>query len=286
MTKRLLPALLIAFFYLACGDLTSDVSGKLYKLPTEEMILLIRNQELPSLEGLIIKDKYGNQISTDSLMALQDADEYIPDLYVDAEGTIVEFRLRPMTPEDKQLMNDIHKYGRSSEIRVVDVDCTRQRALLELVEKRNREVRTHGITSDLQANRDNLEMVISIIEHCGMPTLEEVDSVHMATVWTIFQQAASQKYRKKYFKYLKSAAERGDLDPIEVAKLEDRILVADGQPQRYGTYLIDENSDTPWALYKLEAPEQVDARRAKVGLGPLSEELEPYGISFTVPQIQ
>lgn len=117
-----------------------------------------------------------------------------------------------------------------------------------------------------------------------MPTLEEVDSSHMQILWEVFQYAASQKYRKKYFHQLKAAAMRGDLNLYDVVSLEDRILASDGQPQRYGTYLTFDRETDAWQLYQLEAPEEVDARRRKVGLGPLRDSLAHQGLSFDVPQ--
>lgn len=130
------------------------------------------------------------------------------------------------------------------------------------------------------------EKVMSMLrDHQYPATLEEVDSLHMKAVWQIFQHAAGQKYRKKYFKQLKTAAHRGDLDPAEVAQMEDRILVADGQPQRYGTYLKYDWPSKTYELYEMEAPELVDSRRSEVGLGPICEFLKEYRVDFSIAQI-
>lgn len=263
----------------SCGDSIAE-QEPLSKLPSRDLITLIKDNQWPSLDSVRIKDMHGHLISVDSLKALQITGMYFADFYLNKAGKIVETRLRPITDEDKDLMNGNYPP------RIFEVDCSQQEILLEQVLKRDQEVRTNGIISDFNANRENLELVISVIERCGMPTLEEVDSLHMEAIWQIFQHAASQKYRKKYFKHLKSAARRGDLNPAEVANMEDRILVADGQPQRYGTYLIHDRDTRTLSLYDLEAPEKVDARRATVGLGPISEFLIEYGIEFQVPQIQ
>lgn len=66
------------------------------------------------------------------------------------------------------------------------------------------------------------------------------------------------------------AAARGDVDALEVAKLDDRIRVFEGRPQRYGTqYDWSADGDALELMIGVEEPDTVDARRAAVGLPPL-----------------
>lgn len=278
--KRLFLYVIWVLLLPACNGSAGD-DGPLYKLPAEDLVELIRNEQLPPLEVVTLRDGNGHLISADSLIALQQTGEYFADFFLNQEGDIVEARLRPITIEDRELLS-----GRSKRVRLHNIDCSRKKMLLQLVYHRHQQVIKKGILTDRDANQRNLETVISIIEMCGMPTREEVDSIHMDAIWQIFQHVAGQKYRKKYFKELKSAAGRGDLDPVAVARLEDRILAADGQPQLYGTYLTQDPQTEVWVLYDLEAPEQVDVRRMRVGMGPLSEELQQWGIDFAVQQHQ
>lgn len=285
-SRRFIILSVWALFWLGCNGLSSDEPANLHQLPIEELILMIKNGQLPSLESAKLKDEHGNTISSDSLITLQKTGNYFADFFLNDSAEIVEARIRAITEADKKLMNEVSRNGRSSQIKIWEVDCNQQKVLLEEVLIRDQQVRTNGIVSDFNANRDNLALVISIIEKCGMPTLEEVDSIHMEAVWQIFQHAADQKYRKKYFRALKSAAKRGDLNAGEVARMEDRILASDGQPQRYGTYIIQDLATNNWTLYELEAPERVDARRSEVGLGPLAEYLQGWQIPFSTPQIR
>lgn len=287
MFKRLPLLSVFLCLLLACGeDLSTEAVDPLHRMPDDDFIDLVRSNNFPALDSVVIRDMHYNIISRDSFEILQMAGLYFPELFVNDQGKIIEIRVRVTTDADQKLMDRLSGKSQSSEIRILEVDCRQQSILLEQVLERDSAVRANGITSDFEANRANLEVVISIIENCGMPTLEEVDSLHMEAVWQIFQHAASQKYRKKYFKHLKSAAGRGDLKASEVAKMEDRILVADGQPQRYGTYLHFDRATDAYELYDLEAPERVDARRAEVGLGPIREFLAGYGVDFAVAQIQ
>jgi predicted nucleic acid-binding Zn ribbon protein len=68
------------------------------------------------------------------------------------------------------------------------------------------------------------------------------------------------------------SAATGDVDPIHVAMLEDRIRTFSGLPQRYGTQF-------DWDEYgvmnprPIEDAEPVDERRRAIGLPPLAEKL-------------
>lgn len=269
---------------LTCLFSCREAPDKLYPLPYEELVARITNGQQPSFEKAVFKDEAGRVITVDSMMALKSSGKYIEDFFVNREGEIAEVRLRKITEKDKTLLKELGDDSRPKEVSIQDIDCSQQRKLLEQVGMRAYLVRKNGISSDFNANHENLQTVVSIIEKCGMPTLQEVDSSHMQALWEVFQYAAGQKFRKKYFYRLKKAAQQGDLDIAAVASLEDRILVADGQLQRYGTYLTHNWETDVWELYQLEAPDEVDARRATVGLGPLRDSLLRYGIDFAVPQ--
>ena len=59
-------------------------------------------------------------------------------------------------------------------------------------------------------------------------------------------------------------AKEGNVEPADIAYLEDRLLIMEGKPQIYGTQFrtIDGVSEP----FPIEDPEHVDERRASVGL--------------------
>jgi hypothetical protein len=71
---------------------------------------------------------------------------------------------------------------------------------------------------------------------------------------------------------LVQAAPAGDVDPAQVAMLEDRVRVHSGLPQRYGTQ-FDWGADGVLSPRPIEDPDGVEARRRAVGLPPLAETL-------------
>jgi len=58
----------------------------------------------------------------------------------------------------------------------------------------------------------------------------------LALWWAII---AAVDYQKRFLPQLEAAVSRGDIAPLYLAMLRDRIDVREGRPQRYGTQ-IDE----------------------------------------------
>jgi len=79
----------------------------------------------------------------------------------------------------------------------------------------------------------------------------------------------------QYQAYIAAALEprvaSGDTNPQNFAVLSDRVAVRAGRPQRYATQVECVNGE--WLAPKIEEPESLDARRARVGLPPYLEQL-------------
>ena len=81
-----------------------------------------------------------------------------------------------------------------------------------------------------------------------------------------------------------TAAPEGEVDPRHVAYLTDRVRLAYGQAQIYGTQVhLD---DGRWQPRDLDDPDYVEDRRLAVGLEPLTEYLswfdQPRGARLAV----
>ncbi len=116
-----------------------------------------------------------------------------------------------------------------------------------------------------------------------MPTTQQVGRRGMSAIWLVLQHADNY-HRKKYLDHLKAAAARGDLRKSQMALMEDRILMEDGKPQIYGSQITEDRETGEWIIYELANPETVDARRAQVGLEPLSDYVDHWDIVFDVEQ--
>ena len=83
---------------------------------------------------------------------------------------------------------------------------------------------------------------------------------------------ADTAFQKKALVHLKEAFKKKQASGEHVAFLTDRVLVAEGRPQVYGTQFDYDENACP-VPGNIDNQEEVDIRRAKVGLIPLDEYL-------------
>ena len=106
----------------------------------------------------------------------------------------------------------------------------------------------------------NLVLVGNILSQHGYPRKELVGEFANQAVWLVFQHA-NLDYQKRFLPQLEEAVSRGDVAPLFLALLQDRIDVREGRPQRYGTQIDDKGKLAPL----LDAT-RVNQWRQEVGL--------------------
>jgi hypothetical protein len=122
-----------------------------------------------------------------------------------------------------------------------------------------------------EVHRRNAAALLEIIERHGWPVRSLVGEQAGRAAWIILQHAIGDpSLQRRGLGWLQEASARGEVAPIEVAMLEDRIRCYEGRPQRYGTQ-FDWDASGQLSPYPVEDPEGVDRRRASIGLGPLDE---------------
>ncbi len=132
-------------------------------------------------------------------------------------------------------------------------------------------------------DKRNMKRLEEIIARHGWPTKSMVGKE--ASEWAFFiVQHADLAQQKKYFPLLKSAAMKNEARPDHVAMMEDRMLMGEGQKQIYGTGLRTDDVTKELKLWPIENEEEVDARRAAVGLPPMAEYLKMMGLIYTPPK--
>lgn len=83
--------------------------------------------------------------------------------------------------------------------------------------------------------------------------------------WLLIQHAdRDPEFQQQALELLKAAVEADDALARHLAYLTDRVLVAHGRPQLYGTQYTEE--DNRLQPQPVRDPEQLDARRAAMGL--------------------
>jgi hypothetical protein len=157
---------------------------------------------------------------------------------------------------------------------IIEVDCSKKRQILsEVLESDQRIRKSNEFIKYAKEDHRNQELVISIIEKCGMPRLKEVWQRQMDAIWLGLQHS-TKDIRKKYFPQIEKAVKNGDLSKQQYALMKDRMLLDEGKPQIYGSQI--ENGK----LYKLENPKTVNERRKEMGMEPIEDYLKYFNIKF------
>lgn len=156
----------------------------------------------------------------------------------------------------------------------VEVDCNRKSEILNEVYISDQKIRQeNNLIKHAKEDHRNQELVISIIEKCGMPTLNDVTQEQMNAIWLALQHTVN-KYRIKYFPLIEKAVKNGDLSKQQYALMKDRMLMDEGKPQIFGSQIKNGK------LYDLESPETVNDRRYEMGLESIEDYLKRFNISF------
>jgi hypothetical protein len=129
-----------------------------------------------------------------------------------------------------------------------------------------------GIPAEIQEmlrlDEANTAWLTELTGRHGWPgrTLAGEDGAHAA--WLLAQHADPQSQRT-FLDLLRAAVAAGEADERDLAYLEDRVRMHAGQPQRYGTQFI--NDAQGLRVWTVEDPQNLDRRRASVGLGPFAD---------------
>jgi hypothetical protein len=121
----------------------------------------------------------------------------------------------------------------------------------------------------------NAARLTEILDAHGWPGRSLVGERAAQDAWMILQHVIGHPELQCRGLELLRRAPAGDVSPLEIAMLDDRIRTFEGRGQLYGTQLDWDDSGQLSPL-PLEDPEGVDERRASIGLPPLAEYLQQH----------
>ncbi len=90
--------------------------------------------------------------------------------------------------------------------------------------------------------------------------------------------------REKYLPIMKEAVKNGTAKKSDLALLEDRVLLAQGKRQIYGSQIGRDIETQLYFVQPLADPDNVDKRREEVGLEKLAEYLLYWQIKWDLEQ--
>lgn len=90
--------------------------------------------------------------------------------------------------------------------------------------------------------------------------------------WLLVQHAdRDPEFQQRALKLMEPLVSTGEIDASDFAYLFDRVAVAAGRPQRYGSQGWCAPGEGRWEPRPVEDPDSLDTRRASVGLGPMAD---------------
>lgn len=129
----------------------------------------------------------------------------------------------------------------------------------------------------------NLGKVTDILDKYGWVGADKVGGQANQTLFLVIQHADLQT-QQKYLPMMREAVKNNNASSSALALLEDRVALGEGKKQIYGSQIgYDNNTNTEYVL-PLEDPDNVDTRRASVGLGPLADYVKRWNIIWNAEE--
>lgn len=128
-----------------------------------------------------------------------------------------------------------------------------------------------GYNAEMEAvHLENAALLEQVFDAIGWPDRGRLEDDGAAAAFIILQHAISRPdVQRRGLALMLDAIPRGDANMMDAAYLSDRIAVFEGRPQLYGTQF--DWFDGALSPSPLADPDDVERRRASVGLPPLAE---------------
>jgi len=169
----------------------------------------------------------------------------------------IQTELEAMYKTDQALRSDFTKMVTEARAKAQEVDKAAREAIWKQINEQD---------------RANQKRVAEIVEKHGWPVTSKVGAL-AATAAFLIVQHADLDYQQRYIGKMREAVAGGEAAKQQLALLEDRVLVRQGKPQRYGSQVDIRNGV---GLNPVEDPDNLDKRRATMGLGPICEYLANF----------
>jgi len=128
----------------------------------------------------------------------------------------------------------------------------------------------------------NVSIIDNLLDKNGLPGYDVVGLRGVSTIILTLLHSPL-KIQLKYLPLVRKGVKKKNIQPYELAMLEDKVSVAQNGSQIYGSQLSYDESGKP-ILVPIKDEANVNKRRAAVGLEPLEQYLKLFGITYIPKQ--
>ena len=130
---------------------------------------------------------------------------------------------------------------------------------------------------------DNTAWLKGVLDEVGWPGKSMVGEEAAHATWLLAQHADKDlPFQRRCLALLMQAAAEGEASPSDAARLTDRVRLAEGKSQVYGTQMVARHGR--YEAPRLGDPNRVDERRAAMGLEPLADQIVQATEVFGPPE--
>lgn len=149
-----------------------------------------------------------------------------------------------------------------------------QKMRMELGQKYAGNIPPEAVETLTKLDRENTAWIRKQISEHGWLGASKVGFDGAQAAFILVQHAAhDQEFQKQSLELLEKAVKDGEALPVHLAFLTDRVRLAQGKPQIYGTQ-TRVTKEGKFEVPPIEDEANVDKRRAEVGLEPLADYIE------------
>lgn len=116
----------------------------------------------------------------------------------------------------------------------------------------------------------NEKKILKILDAQGWPSKNIIGEKGNLTICNVLQHSDIE-IRKKYLPIMRKAVEEKELAPRLLARAEDRLATDRGELQVYGGQIKYYPETKSFNVWPVVDPQNVDKRRAEIGLEPMAE---------------
>jgi len=127
----------------------------------------------------------------------------------------------------------------------------------------------------------NLIKVQKILDERGWLGQNIVGGIGNSTLFLVIQHA-DIKTQQKYLPMMREAVKKGNAQAGSLALLEDRVALRTGEKQIYGSQIGRDQDSGEFFVSPLIDPENVNERRANVGLGSIESYIKNWNMTWDV----